>query len=261
MKAKLQEENVEHSCPECDKELETERGLKSHYGQVHEGTLKNTETCSRCGDEFEVWPSQSERRVQCGECYDEHGMHPESRQKSSDTQAGKEIEWNDKISDSMSKGEDHRLHGVTGDSHPASGSHITEEGRKSLSKAHLGHEPYGPVWETVEKTGHTVRSSWEKEIDLLLHESGISYEYEPRRLELDSGSSYLPDFIVRNEIVIEVKGYADDESIQKFNDVVEQFDYDFVVVGDSMNAGTHIEWEQRESLLAALNRGEGQSSA
>jgi hypothetical protein len=41
------------TCPECGDEFDTERGRNSHYGQVHDGTIKGNEIpCDNCGESF-----------------------------------------------------------------------------------------------------------------------------------------------------------------------------------------------------------------
>jgi len=43
----------EYECPGCGDEFPTERGMKSHYGQKHEGSISGVvETCEGCGETF-----------------------------------------------------------------------------------------------------------------------------------------------------------------------------------------------------------------
>lgn len=246
-------------CPQCDKEFDTEFGLKCHYGQIHEGSLKNTKACERCGEEFAVWPSQEDRTRQCSPCRQEFGPLEITCKNISKGLEGRELssESRKKISESLS-GENSIWYGVRGEDHPAYGFEPNEEQRKEMSETHKGHKPYGGTnWHEVEETGHKVRSSWEKKIDLILHNSNVDYEYEPHQLSLSDGRGYLPDFVVDNRVIIEVKGWADEVSKEKARMVAEEFpEYDFVVVGADVGSGIHIPWEERESVLKHLNRGE-----
>lgn len=242
-----------YTCPKCDKELQTERGLKSHYGQVHEGSLKNTATCERCGDEYEVWPSQEDKSLQCSPCFQKHGFLEETKKKIRGKMEGRDIHWKNKISETLS-GEGSYWYGVTGEDHPAYGHEPSDELRELWSEQRKGHEPYGGIeCIKVEETGHKVRSSWEKEIDLLLHHSGFEYEYEPHQLSLSDGRGYLPDFVVHNRVIIEVKGWADEISKEKAKMVDNGFpEYELIVVGDNLEAGIHIPWDEKDNLLSVL---------
>jgi 5-methylcytosine-specific restriction endonuclease McrA len=44
---------MSYSCPDCDRELPTERGRDSHRSQVHDWTRMVEVTCEWCGDKFE----------------------------------------------------------------------------------------------------------------------------------------------------------------------------------------------------------------
>lgn len=134
-------------------------------------------------------------------------------------------------------GEEHPLKNVTGKDHPAYGISPVNTGR-----------------DKVEETGHVVRSSWEEKIDLLLHDSGLEYEYESQRFDLDNQSmTYLPDFKVDDNIV-EVKGWANEPSQKKAEMFVAEYpDYRYIVVGDKMECDVHIEWEDRDRLVGVLD--------
>jgi len=71
----------------------------------------------------------------------------------------------------------------------------------------------------IEDLGHYVRSSWEKEICLLLKSYGIDYEYEKKRYKLNSDGkiiSYLPDlYISRYDLFVEIKGFFGDKLEKK----------------------------------------------
>ncbi|MFC7081763.1 hypothetical protein [Halorussus caseinilyticus] len=42
---------MRHTCPTCDEEFDTRRGLGVHHSHVHDERLSNRE-CANCGDEF-----------------------------------------------------------------------------------------------------------------------------------------------------------------------------------------------------------------
>jgi len=72
----------------------------------------------------------------------------------------------------------------------------------------------------IEELGHYTRSSWEKEICLLLKSYGIEYKYEPKRYKLDLGNddftTYLPDlYIPRYDLFVEIKGWFRDKLEKK----------------------------------------------
>ena len=81
------------------------------------------------------------------------------------------------------------------------------EKRKQLSESLQNKDPGDPGMKSprqVVATRNIVRNSWEAEIDLLLHEAGVDYEYEARTYELET-RRYTPDFETP-DAVIEVKG-------------------------------------------------------
>jgi len=116
----------------------------------------------------------------------------------------------------------------------------------SVIDDHLISEP-----ETVEETGHTVRSSWEKKVDIMLHESDVEYGYEPRRFDI-GGRKYMPDFVVGDN-VIEVKGYVDGKAANKAEMFMESYpNLRYIVVGSEIPCDVHIPWEDREELISEL---------
>ena len=62
--------------------------------------------------------------------------------------------------------------------------------------------------------GHMARSSWEANIARVFKRLGISYEYEREVLNLDD-ICYTPDFFLQNNVIVEVKGFWNDESRKK----------------------------------------------
>jgi hypothetical protein len=145
-------------------------------------------------------------------------------------------------------GEDHPWYGVTGEDHPLYGYEWSEEQLEQLSEAHRGQLTGGTDQIEVEKTGHTVRSGWEAEIDEILFENNIQYEYEARTFDLGE-YTYTPDFVCDGGAVIEVKGYVWDGDRQKARDFIElNPELSYLVVGSELPADNHLSWEERESL-------------
>jgi len=103
----------------------------------------------------------------------------------------------------------------------------------------------------VEETDRYVRSSWEKKVDLLFHNSGLEYQYEPKRFELGS-RKYMPDFLV-GKSVIEVKGYVDENAQEKAKQFMDiHSEYEYIVVGSEIPCDKHFEWENREEVVHYL---------
>jgi len=60
-------EDSSNCCPNCDRTFETDHGLRTHFGSVHEGALPNR-NCSQCGAEFYA---EYEKRYCSEPCLDE----------------------------------------------------------------------------------------------------------------------------------------------------------------------------------------------
>ena len=73
--------------------------------------------------------------------------------------------------------------------------------------------------------GITFRSKLEAECAKILDEEGIKYQYEPFKIillptvkyknETFKAWTYTPDFVVFNNIIIEIKGYVADNYVNK----------------------------------------------
>lgn len=88
-----------------------------------------------------------------------------------------------------------------------------------------------------EDLGFWVRSSWEANIARVLKYEQISFQYEPWRLPVDD-STYLPDFLLDSNTILEVKGYPDPVQIEKYHKVELLYpEYQFLLLGP-------IEYEQ-----------------
>lgn len=65
--------------------------------------------------------------------------------------------------------------------------------------------------------GKWMRSSWEIEFAKNLDKGGLAWEYEPRRFKLSDGTSYCPDFYLKEkDLWIEIKGHWFDKAKNKF---------------------------------------------
>lgn len=90
--------------------------------------------------------------------------------------------------------------------------------------------------------GITFRSKLEAECAKILDEEGIKYQYEPFKIillptvkyknETFRAWTYTPDFVVFNNIIIEIKGYVADNYVNKRKMIVKyiidhNYCYDF----------------------------------
>jgi hypothetical protein len=89
-----------------------------------------------------------------------------------------------------------------------------------------------PVY--VEETDRKVRFIWEKEVDLMLYHSDFEYEYESQMFDIGN-RKYMPDFIVEESVVIEVKRYVSDDAPNKAEMFMQQLiEYTYFVVGSDI---------------------------
>lgn len=172
----------------------------------------------------------------------------EQRQQLSEASSGENAPWYGVT------GEDHPWHGVTGEDHPMYGYEWSDEQLEQLSESHKGLLSAGTKQIDVPETGNTVRSGWEAEIDCLLHDAGINYEYESRTYDFGE-YTYTPDFVCEDEIVIEVKGYVNEGDDQKAKDLMEGHDdLIYIAVGSKLPAHYHLSWEKRENLPELIRK-------
>lgn len=272
---------TETECPSCDRTFDTEKGKNVHHTQTHgKSIVKQDVTCEWCGDEDRVHQSEitDNGRWLCSrDCYKEwqsehyqgRSLSEEHAQRISEGLSGRELteehkqnlskaiegtERSEDVIQSMSEKQKGRtLSEETKQkmSEAKMGHEVSEETRQKLSEAKRGNTHGGVEVITVEETGNRVYSNWEKEIDLLLHESGLQYAYEPRTFKFESGRGYTPDFIVENSTIVEVKGHIwDDWDIERARKFREQYsDYEYVVVGNgNIPCDLHIPWEKRGTI-------------
>lgn len=102
-----------------------------------------------------------------------------------------------------------------------------------------------------------LRSSWEANIARILNHLRVKWEYEKESflLELDENlipRSYLPDFFLNKNVIIEVKGFWDERSLEKVALFKEKYrEYKLLIIDSDMyytldNIYSNIipEWEQ-----------------
>lgn len=228
-KSQWQQRNVAYCNDECRSE-----GMSERFS----GSLNKGRTLSE------------EHKQKLSEAHMGKTLSKETRQKMSESTSGENAPWYGKsLPKSMRESISETL--KTNDYTKS------EELKQKLSEqmSGEGNPMYGksPSWKgrmiTVEKTGREVRSTWEKNVDIELYESDLSYEYEPDSFQVFDGKSYIPDFIVNNEVAIEVKGYVRDYCVAKANKFVEKYDYEYVVIGSDLGVGTHFDIEEVEQAV------------
>lgn len=162
------------------------------------------------------------------------------------------------------------------------GKHLSAEHRKKISETHKG-MTYGEEtkkklsklakvrmknfvknnkkWVTnhpklvyCPELGHGIRSSWEKEVGLILKNAGISYDYEKVRFDLGD-CVYIPDFDITPKIYVEVKGYLNDEKIEKLKKFQKLYpDIKLIGIGKGNTEiyDIHLNWEERNEIVNIL---------
>lgn len=251
-----------YSCPKCSSQVETMRGLASHWGQVHDGPTPDWIEYPEPSEEHKQNLSESLSGRELSEEHREklsgqdYYQSEEYREKMSDALSGREVtdEHRQKISESMS-GENNPLYGACGEDHPNYGVTWPEEVRERMGEGAKGNSRGGNMeLQTVDETGHTVKSTWEATVDRLLHASETDFEYEPETFEFEDGRAYTPDFIAGGSVVVEVKGHVwNDWSIERAIRFMSEFpDYTYVVVGAELPCDRHLPWSQREDLTELI---------
>lgn len=263
-------DSFEYNCPSCSRGFGSKKGMRNHHTQVHgESLCYEKVSCENpdCDNEIEkheYWLDETDTHFCSEKCMGEwlsNGNspmnNPKTREKMAQSRKGKMTgEDNPMTKKSVQKNhpilngeKDGYWKGKTGEDHPMYNN--VEAGKKiSESKKGIATKP---AWKEVEKTGHKVRSNWEKEIDILLYESGVEYEYEPTGFLYSNGRKYYPDFIVNSDCVIEVKGWAGEKDILKAEEFMERNpEYRYIVVGAELPCDLHIPWENHEELTEVI---------
>lgn len=77
-------------------------------------------------------------------------------------------------------------------------------------------------WTQDIKLQNGYRSGLESQIANQLEASGVSFEYESKRISYQRQSKYIPDFVLSNGIIIEAKGRLTQEDRSKMRLVKQQ---------------------------------------
>lgn len=262
-----------HGCPTCGKVLDTKPGLHRHHGHVHgESIARVTRVCRECGDEKEMYQSELEQLEHDDLCVGcsrkrEIGHTDEARKKISQSHMGKTIseEHKQAVQEGWWEWWENEVNQEQWIEDLPTLDSMPQEARAKISKSLQGHEvseetrqkirengkPGSFMSIDVEATGNTVKSTWEQEIDLLLHESGIQYAYEGAVFDLNT-RRYTPDFIT-GETAIEVKGWASDDDIRRATEfLIMEPNWRYIVVGSEMPCDVYIAWEDRNELVNYL---------
>ncbi len=271
----------ETECPTCGKsDFSDESYMKRHHKLIHGESLRQKYECSIGGCNNKSYNpkfcsqeclGKARRAYEFGTCEAPECDNETYKQKYCSNNCANKNSW--RYRDNAAKREEVRRklsEMRKGKKNPFYGETHSDEVRAQISESiggenhpHYGvtgkdHPSYGKVsglkLQTVEETGHTVRSNWEKEIDLMLHNAGINYEYESRTFELSDELTYTPDFIVE-DVIIEVKGWPDDKSKRRARLFMQGFSqYTYLVIGNKLPCDIFIKWKNRDRLLGILEK-------
>ena len=103
----------------------------------------------------------------------------------------------------------------------------------------------------------TFRSSWEANIARILNKNNISWEYEKNYIQI-SDLTYLPDFTLDSEKIIEVKGFWDNSSITKCDAYIRRFGIENILIVD---ADLYVELEGMYSQCEVIENWEKESQS
>ena len=248
-------------CPNCAKETGSMRGLASHWDQIHDDPRPDWIYYS-VSEEHGENISKAQRGRELSEEHkqkladSDYYQSDEYQEKMSEALSGREKseEHKEKIAESMS-GENNPMYGSYGEEHHNHGVTWSEETREKMSEARKGISGGGKTdTQTVNETGHVVKSSWEAKVDRLLYNNNAEFEYEPETFKFESGRAYTPDFIVSGEIVVEVKGHIwNDWDKERASLFMDQYpDYTYIVVGEKLPCDLHYPWDNMEQLTEVL---------
>lgn len=87
----------------------------------------------------------------------------------------------------------------------------------------------------------------------MLHENNLNYTYEREVFELPDDDTYTPDFIIGDQIIVEVKGWPDGKSKERARLFMQKYPrYLYVVVGNRIPCDKFIDWEDRGELIEII---------
>lgn len=205
--------------------------------------------CDGCNEEFDGIGGVYCHTVLHGNCHDTDA-HEMALQWNKNRVSGEDGYWYGETRPDESQ----RLKSLNTEEHPAHGKswEHSEESKQNMSEAAANRDStHGSV--TVDLTGNTVRSEWEKEVDILLHNTECDYSYEPETFELKD-SYYTPDFIIDDKIALEVKGYVWRDPAEKAKQFMEMYPkYTYVVLGTFIPCERHIKYQNKELIREVIH--------
>jgi len=260
-------------CPTCGRLCANEAGMRRHHTWVHDESLARVErTCRVCGDTKEMYESKLaslEHDDLCVDCARRREIPhtEETKELMSEIQQSKEFTEEDarRLEEARELFDGHTEEAKKKIGEASRSRSLSDEARRKISETLQGHDVSEKTREKIrensspgyrlqidiDETGHTVRSHWEEELDLLLHESGVDYEYEPETFDIGF-QQYTPDFRI-TEYMIEVKGYAAEDDKDRARAFLDRFpEYTYVAVGSWLPSDIHISWESRRRVLSLI---------
>jgi Zn ribbon nucleic-acid-binding protein len=208
----------DYLCPSCDESFATKQGVSKHHTDSHDESISGTEyTCEFCGEEN--WtphsPNSSNFPKYCNDDCFGKSMQGEKN-------PNKYSERREKISEGL--------------------LNAYSEGRR---------EPGGRKPFTVEETGHKVDSSWERDVDILLHNLDVEYQYngQGQYKRYDIGNfTHAPDFVIpqsKRDIIVEVKGslgfFHQEGKMKKIaSDLTQRDNVIYILYGDTPNLDSDV---------------------
>jgi hypothetical protein len=281
---KWTDEDNTYVCPwdGCDRTFSSRNGRSVHHQQVHGESISGYKyQCEYCGDTFQsaIAPDNPNAPKYCP-VKEIEGKSCEAKDREGKSREFSD-EWKENISEGMKKAiEEGRASSPIAENddewvmeniieprddeylHKSLPEEVKEKVSKSLREAYRSgeREPASVRNIEVDETAHTVDSTWEKAIDLILFESEYEYKYNGDNhfpiFDLDD-RSYIPDFVVGNNI-IEVKGWLGhnyrQEKVEKAAQVLEEdSDWNYIVVGNvELPCDEYIKWSDRDELIEYL---------
>ena len=237
-------------CPDddCERSFATSQGVSKHHKNEHGESIRgSTYTCEHCGDEN--WtpkqPSNSKYPKYCDDdCFgasmegeDNPNKDPERRKKISESM--KQVH-EDASGDYGDRDREWMMENVIEERD----DEYLYEDNNNIRDGSLISEP-----EYIGELDTFVRSSWEKEALFILEESELDYKYEPKRFDVGS-RTYMPDIVIDDDIVVEVKGYIGDGAKEKASLFMEEHsEYTYIVLGSEIPCDIHVPWDEKEKIV------------
>ena len=136
--------------------------------------------------------------------------------------------------------------------------------KEAQKRATEARDVFGPKIVDVKETGNTVDSTWEAEVDRLLHSLDLNYYYndgdKTKKYQMKDGN-YVPDFMIpgiTQDTVIEVKGWLgygyNKEKTESFaKEMTDRDDVRYIIYGDvELEADEYVDYGNEEELASLL---------